>query len=112
MTWAELRRLLVDRGLVRGEASGTGAGEPAAAPVTGIAHDSRRVAPGEVFVALRGEHADGAGFARQAAARGAAAVVAEQPAPAGLATPWIVVDDARVALALLAAAFQRQPSRE
>ena len=40
--------------------------------------------PGRVFVALRGLKADGAAFAPQAVARGAAAVVAESPAPAGV----------------------------
>ena len=39
-------------------------------PITGVAYDSRAVAPGNVFVALKGVHADGAKFARQAVERG------------------------------------------
>lgn len=81
-------------------------------PVTSVAYDSRRVSPGAVFVALRGLKADGASFAAQAAGRGASLVVAETPAPAGLAVPWLVVSDARVALALLADRFYGHPSRD
>ena len=76
----------------------------------GIAYDSRRVAAGSVFVALRGQHADGTAFAPQAVARGAAVVVAETNAPAGITVPWITVADARLALALLASRFYLEPS--
>jgi UDP-N-acetylmuramoyl-L-alanyl-D-glutamate--2,6-diaminopimelate ligase len=81
-------------------------------PCTGVTHDSRRAAPGSLFVALRGLKADGAAFAPQAIAAGAAAVVAEQAPPAGSEVPWIVVKDARLALALLAAEFFAHPSRQ
>src|SRR5262249_37195298 len=80
--------------------------------VTGVAYDSRTVAPGNVFVALKGQHADGTSFARQAIVRGAAAIVAEQPAPPDVHAPWIVVQDARLALALLAAASFGHPSSD
>src|SRR5688572_17766100 len=90
----------------------TGGRGTLAAECTGVTHDSRQVTPGVVFVALRGLRADGAAFAPQAIAAGAAAVVAEAPAPSALAVPWIVVADARLALALLAAEFFGHPSRE
>lgn len=83
-----------------------------AATVTSIAYDSRQVAPGAVFVAMRGQRADGAGFARQAIDRGALLVIGDSPAPGDLAGRWITVADARLALAELAAAFHRDPSRE
>ena len=67
--------------------------------------------PGWVFVGLRGLKADGAEFAPQAIAAGAAAVVAERAAPPGSAVPWIVVKDARLTLAWLAAEFFQHPSR-
>ena len=79
--------------------------------MSAIAYDSRRVVKGSVFVALRGLKADGTTFASQAAARGAALVVAEQPPAEGVTTPWLVVTDARLALALLADAFYDHPSR-
>jgi len=78
---------------------------------TGVTHDSRRVAAGMVFVALRGLQSDGAAFAPQAIAAGAAAVVAEQQPAAPAGVPWAVVGDARLALALLAAEFYGHPSR-
>jgi UDP-N-acetylmuramoyl-L-alanyl-D-glutamate--2,6-diaminopimelate ligase len=113
MTWAELHGVLVGRGLIRAAAAPSAAA--AAGVVTGIAYDSRQVARGQVFVALKGLHADGAAFARQAIERGAAAVVSEQPAPPGVPVvnvPWATVEDARLALALLAAAFYRHPSAD
>ncbi|MGH9254677.1 MAG: UDP-N-acetylmuramoyl-L-alanyl-D-glutamate--2,6-diaminopimelate ligase [Vicinamibacterales bacterium] len=78
----------------------------------GVTHDSRAVKPGWVFVGLRGLNADGADFAPQAIAAGAAAVVVERPAPAASPVPWIVVKDARLTLAWLAAEFFEHPSRQ
>jgi UDP-N-acetylmuramoyl-L-alanyl-D-glutamate--2,6-diaminopimelate ligase len=46
-----------------------------ARPVSGLAIDSRRVTPGDVFFALPGRRADGADFVDEAVARGAVAVV-------------------------------------
>jgi UDP-N-acetylmuramoyl-L-alanyl-D-glutamate--2,6-diaminopimelate ligase len=79
---------------------------------TGVTHDSRRAAPGSLFVALRGLKADGATFAPLAIAAGAAAVVAEDVPPGAVDVPWIVVKDARLALALMAAEFFDHPSRQ
>jgi len=85
------------------------------APCRGVTHDSRGVKAGWVFVALRGLKADGVDFADQAIAAGAAAVVAEQEAGAARGAPgvpWIVVRDARLALAWLSAECFGHPSRE
>ena len=79
-------------------------------PCTGVAYDSRKVTRGSVFVALPGQKADGALFAPQAVAAGAVAVVSQRTATE-VATPWIVVPDARLALAHLAAEFFGHPSR-
>lgn len=81
-------------------------------PCRGVTHDSRQVKPGWMFVALRGLKADGVEFASQAIASGAAAVVAERAAAAPSGIPWIVVRDARLALAWLAAEFFGHPSRQ
>jgi len=110
MTWSELHGALRGRGLI--QADDALRAEAAVGVVTGVAYDSRTVTPGQVFVALKGQHADGTAFARQAIERGAAAVVSEQPAPDGVHVPWAIVEDARLALAVLAAAFYRDPSRE
>ena len=80
------------------------------AQVTAVTYDSRRVTPGMVFVALRGLKADGAQFAPQAVARGAVAVVAETEPRSPSQVPWVVVPDARLALAVLADRIQGHPS--
>jgi len=110
MTWAELHGALRGRGLIR--ADDALRAEASVGVVTGIAYDSRTVTPGAVFVALKGQHADGTAFAKQAIERGAAAIVSEQPAPPEVRVPWAIVEDARRALAVLAAAFYREPSGE
>lgn len=79
-------------------------------PVAGVEYDSRQATAGSVFVALKGQHADGAAFAQQALVRGALAVVAESDPPAGWSAPWIKVADARLALAAFAAVFFNHPS--
>jgi len=110
MTWRDLHGALVRHGLVRADSA---AGrESADEAVTGVAHDSRALKGGEVFVALKGQHADGTAFARQAIDRGAVAIVSEQPGPDDVETPWVVVSDARHALAVLAAEHFGHPSRE
>lgn len=81
----------------------------AAREAGGIVYDSRRAAPGCVFVAMRGEHADGATYAAQAVERGAALVVAGSPNP-GVSVPWLVVPDARLAIAQLSSVFYGRPS--
>jgi UDP-N-acetylmuramoyl-L-alanyl-D-glutamate--2,6-diaminopimelate ligase len=107
MNCAELYSELERKSLVR-ETIGT----ISPASVTGVTYDSRRVERGNVFVALQGRQADGAAFAAQALERGAVAVVSESPAPSGSQAPWLRVVDARVALAVLAAAFYKHPSAE
>ena len=79
-----------------------------------VTHDSRRVAPGDVFVAIRGEKADGYAHAAEAVARGAGAVVSDRPAPPeiGAAVPWVRVPVPRRALALLAARLAGNPAEK
>ena len=83
----------------------------ARAELAGIASDSRKVKPGDLFVAVPGTKSDGLGFVRQALAAGAAAVLAERPAQVPDDIAFIQVPNARRALALAAAAFfPRQPA--
>jgi UDP-N-acetylmuramoyl-L-alanyl-D-glutamate--2,6-diaminopimelate ligase len=80
----------------------------AALELGGLAADSRKVKPGDLFVAVPGTKSDGLSFVPQAVAAGAAAVLAEQAVQAQ--APVIQVTNARRALALCAAAFfPRQP---
>ena len=83
-----------------------------ATPIVAVAHDSRATARGTVFVAVRGLRADGAGFAVQALARGAAAIIAETAAPVGVSGPWLRTTDARLSLAELAAIVSGHPSEK
>jgi UDP-N-acetylmuramoyl-L-alanyl-D-glutamate--2,6-diaminopimelate ligase len=76
--------------------------------VSGLAVDSRKVAPGDVFFALAGARDDGLKHVAQAVARGAAAVVAERR-PEGLdSAVFVEVADARAALAHAASRFYPQ----
>ena len=83
-----------------------------AAPVTGVAYDSRSVHHGAVFVALKGLHADGTAYVRDAIARGAVAIVSESAAPADVQVTWLQVSDGRAALAALASEFYGRPSEQ
>lgn len=82
--------------------------------VTGIACDSRKLRPGDLFVAMRGFEADGHDFIEAAIIKGAVAVVYQDPRHEETVEgiPWARVADSRVAGAELAAAFFRHPSRQ
>ncbi|HET9268541.1 MAG TPA: UDP-N-acetylmuramoyl-L-alanyl-D-glutamate--2,6-diaminopimelate ligase [Vicinamibacterales bacterium] len=80
-------------------------------PCTGVVYDSRSVRPGAIFVALQGLRTDGAAFAPQALAAGAAVVVAGLGVAPVAGAAWLPVGDPRLALALLAAEFHGNPSR-
>ncbi|HEX6117229.1 MAG TPA: UDP-N-acetylmuramoyl-L-alanyl-D-glutamate--2,6-diaminopimelate ligase [Solirubrobacterales bacterium] len=75
-----------------------------------LAYDSGRVGPGTLFVCVPGQTRDGHDFAPQAVASGAAALVVERPL--GLGVPEVQVDDARAAMAPLAARFHGDPTGE
>jgi len=105
----ELGRLIAaarSRGL-RGELRGA-----AATRVRGLAYDSRRVAPGDVFLALPGTHSDGSAFIDAALSAGAVAIVCSID-QARQGVPCLVVRDGQEVLAaagLLASAFYGDPS--
>ncbi len=79
--------------------------------VSGVEYDSRRVKPGTVFVAMRGETSDGNRFIDQAIQAGAVAVVTDSPEQKpreGVA--WALVPHGRRALARLSANFYKRPA--
>ncbi len=78
--------------------------------ISGIYYDSRTVLPGGLFVAMKGEHVDGHSFIPHAIDRGAVAIVAQEAVVGSKAT-MIQVKDSRRAMATIAAAFYRNPSR-
>src|SRR5271165_4926881 len=79
--------------------------------VSSVEYDSRRVKPGCLFVAMRGESSDGNRFIDQAIQAGAVAVVTDstaEKARAGVA--WAVVPRGRRALARVSANFYKRPA--
>jgi len=98
-----------------------GSGDP---EISGVAYDSRRVAPGYLFVCIKGDRFDGHEFIADALNNGASAVVSDDGKRAealmrdALAVngyrvdvPLLVVSDARAALPALSARFFGYPSR-
>jgi UDP-N-acetylmuramoyl-tripeptide--D-alanyl-D-alanine ligase len=90
-------------------AAAVGARPEGEASLTGVAVDSRRVRAGDLFVAIRGARVDGHDFARDAAGRGAGALLAERR-PAGLPPefPTLLVPDPVAALQRFAAATKNR----
>ena len=78
--------------------------------ISGLAYDSRTVAPGSLFFCISGHESDGHDFAPAALSAGAVALVVERPL--GLHAPEIVVDSARAAMGPLAAHFHGYPTQE
>ena len=78
--------------------------------VSDIAYDSRQTKPGCLFVCIKGSASDGHRFAAQAAANGAAAVLAQEPVEAPGAQV-ILVPDTKKALSLVSAAFFGHPAQ-
>jgi UDP-N-acetylmuramoyl-L-alanyl-D-glutamate--2,6-diaminopimelate ligase len=81
------------------------------AQVTGVEYDSRRVKPGDVFVAVRGESSDGNRFTDSAITAGAVAVVTDSDArPSGVA--WAQVPHGRRSLAIVSRNFYGRPAEK
>jgi len=80
------------------------------AEITSVTADSRLVVPGALFVAVPGFKTHGAKFIDSAVSRGAAAVVSESSVVT--APVSVQVDDARAALALIAANFYNRPANK
>jgi UDP-N-acetylmuramoyl-L-alanyl-D-glutamate--2,6-diaminopimelate ligase len=72
--------------------------------------DCRMLEPGDLFAAVRGSHYDGHEFAAEAAARGAAAIIAERPVEV-VGVPCCYVADSRAAYARICQALAGDPSR-
>ena len=83
--------------------------------ITGIAYDSRKVRPGDLFIALSGTRTDGQRYLEEAVGRGAAGLIVRDLADAkarGLNSSVALAEtaDTRRALARLADAFYGHPS--
>jgi UDP-N-acetylmuramoyl-tripeptide--D-alanyl-D-alanine ligase len=84
------------------------------AKVENVCTDSRLAKAGDVFLAIKGEKFDGHDFVAEVAAKGVTAVVVEKSRAPGLkgkvptGTGMLIVDDVRIALGKLGAAYRQQ----
>lgn len=76
------------------------------AEITGVAIDTRRLRPGDLFVAIKGERVDGHDYLADAAARGAVAALVSHQVDSPL--PQVLVHDTTLALGDLASAVRAQ----
>ena len=77
-----------------------------ATPLTSVGNDSRTLASGALYVALRGERFDGHEFVSAAMEAGAAAAMVEEGRSPQAEGPWLVVPDCRAALVDLARRYR------
>ncbi|HBZ10355.1 MAG TPA: UDP-N-acetylmuramoyl-L-alanyl-D-glutamate--2,6-diaminopimelate ligase [Bacillus bacterium] len=78
--------------------------------ITAIVNDHRKVGPGSMFICIKGHSVDGHDFAKEAAEKGAAAILSEKPL--SLSIPVIVVNDTKHAMAVLADVFYGHPTEK
>ncbi len=76
--------------------------------ITGIAFDSRKAAPGTLFVCIEGSQKDGHDFAPDAVRAGAAAVIAQKSIE--VEAPLFLVPDTKEALARLSGVYYGRPA--
>ncbi|MGN6479559.1 UDP-N-acetylmuramoyl-L-alanyl-D-glutamate--2,6-diaminopimelate ligase [Luteibacter sp.] len=94
--------------LLNGFADAQGAGEIV---VSGLSLDSREIAAGNAFVALRGTKGHGMDFAAKAVENGAAVILAEAPFDAAdPGVPVVTVKDLREHTGAIAARFHGEPT--
>jgi len=98
-----IRTALAGRGLL------TGTRGDLPKEVSGISDDSRRVQPGDLFIAVRGWNSDGHDYLDAAAERGAVAAIVEDDSRTAL--PTLTVIEGRRAAALAASAAYGEPAR-
>jgi UDP-N-acetylmuramoyl-L-alanyl-D-glutamate--2,6-diaminopimelate ligase len=116
MTQGELRS--IPCGLHRLLAGFAEADDVPAVEVSGLCHDSRRVRPGDLFVALAGHHAHGLSHAEQAIRQGCAAIVFDPCGGGGMlvrnvaGAPCIPVESLAQKLGFIADRFFGEPSRD
>jgi UDP-N-acetylmuramoyl-L-alanyl-D-glutamate--2,6-diaminopimelate ligase len=79
--------------------------------ITGVAYDSRKVEPGNLFFCITGLKVDGHAYAKAALDRGAIAIVVERYLPE-VDLPQIVVDNSRKSMAHIASAYYGHPTRK
>ncbi len=100
----KIRTALAERGLL------VGARGEIPDEVAGISDDSRKIAPGDLFIAVRGWSSDGHDYLDAASQRGAVVAIVEDVSRSNL--PALVVNEGRRAAALASASAYGEPARE
>jgi UDP-N-acetylmuramoyl-L-alanyl-D-glutamate--2,6-diaminopimelate ligase len=82
--------------------------------ITGICIDSREISAGNLYLAIPGTRVDGHGFIQDAVLKGASLVVGSKPFQdySDLSVPYLQVEDARMTLAQITAAWFDFPARK
>jgi len=80
--------------------------------ISNIAYDSRKVVPGSLFVCIEGYKVDGHNYIRDAANRGAAALIIQKDTVTPEGVPFMKLSDTRKMLADISAKFYGYPSRK
>jgi UDP-N-acetylmuramoyl-L-alanyl-D-glutamate--2,6-diaminopimelate ligase len=93
---------------VGGEIRGTAADNE----VRGVSYDSRKISPGDVFVAISGLKDDGSKYVRDAIAKGAVAVIQDRSSRNSFDVPVIAVETPRAALAKAAWNIAGNPNKK
>lgn len=78
--------------------------------ILGISYNSNTINSHEIFVCLKGEHADGHDYAQMAFEKGAVALMCEKPL--NIEIPQLIVKSTQEKIADLSACFYHNPSRE
>ena len=78
--------------------------------MSGISYDSRKTAPGEIFVAIRGYESDGHRYIADAVAKGAVCVLCENIPECDV--PYIIIENSRKGLAVISANWFHNPAAE
>lgn len=82
------------------------------AEITEVVYDSRKVTEGCLFVCIKGAVSDGHAYAKEAAEKGAAALLVQEEVEAPESVTVIRVEDTRYGLALVSAAWFHYPAEK
>jgi UDP-N-acetylmuramoyl-L-alanyl-D-glutamate--2,6-diaminopimelate ligase len=79
--------------------------------IRNIQFDSRKVEPGDLFVAVKGSHVDGHLFIDKAIEKGAVAVICEEiPKNSSLSVVWVRIDNTQKMFGVMASTFYGNPT--
>ena len=80
--------------------------------ITDIINDSRKAVPGSLFFCIKGAVSDGHAYAKDVAAKGAAALIVQEPVDVPESVTVIRVEDTRIAMALISCAWYGYPAEK